>query len=117
MAALGEMAARMAHELRNPLASMTGAVQYLKGSLRPDGETLELMDIILRESQRLDQAIRDFLNFARPGRFAPDRCDLVRRHRGAREAPAEEPRVRPAPPDRDRVLRRRRSGARWTRAA
>ena len=78
MAALGEMAARMAHELRNPLAAMSGAVQYLKGTLSPAGETLDLMYIILRESQRLEQAIRDFLTFARPGPFAPERCDLVR---------------------------------------
>jgi two-component system sensor histidine kinase PilS (NtrC family) len=78
MVALGEMAAGMAHELRNPLASISGSVQYLKGDLRPQGETLELMDIILRESQRLDQAIRDFLTFARPGRFTPERVDLVR---------------------------------------
>ncbi|ANM28554.1 hypothetical protein ABI59_01350 [Acidobacteria bacterium Mor1] len=78
MAALGQMAAGMAHELRNPLAAMSGAVQYLKGSLRPEGETLELMDIILRESQRLDQAIRDFLTFARPGKFAATEADLVR---------------------------------------
>jgi two-component system sensor histidine kinase PilS (NtrC family) len=78
MAALGEMAAGMAHELRNPLAAISGSVQFLKGDLRPSGETLELMDIILRESQRLDQAIRDFLTFARPGIFAPQRSDLVR---------------------------------------
>ncbi len=36
------------------------------------------MDIILRESQRLDQAIRDFLTFARPGKFAPEQVDLVK---------------------------------------
>ena len=78
MVALGEMAAGMAHELRNPLASISGAVQYLKGDLRPQGETLELMDIVLRESQRLDQAIRDFLTFARPGKFTPEPVDLVR---------------------------------------
>jgi two-component system sensor histidine kinase PilS (NtrC family) len=78
MAALGEMAAGMAHELRNPLAAISGSVQYLRGRLDPDGETRELMDIILRESQRLDRAIRDFLTFARPGTFAPERCDLVR---------------------------------------
>jgi two-component system sensor histidine kinase PilS (NtrC family) len=78
MVALGEMAAGMAHELRNPLAAISGAVQYLKGDLRPGGETLELMDIILRESHRLDQAIRDFLTFARPGTFTPEPVDLVR---------------------------------------
>jgi two-component system sensor histidine kinase PilS (NtrC family) len=78
MESLGQMAAGMAHELRNPLAAISGSVQYLKGDLKPAGETLELMDIILRESQRLDQAIRDFLTFARPGKFASQRCDLVR---------------------------------------
>lgn len=78
MAALGEMAAGMAHELRNPLASISGAVQYLKGVVPPEGETLELMDIILRESHRLDQAIRDFLTFARPGVFSPMNVDAVR---------------------------------------
>jgi two-component system sensor histidine kinase PilS (NtrC family) len=78
MAALGEMAAGMAHELRNPLASISGSVQFLKSDLEPGGEVLELMDIILRESQRLDQAIRDFLTFARPGRFSPEHVDLVK---------------------------------------
>lgn len=78
MEALGQMAAGMAHELRNPLAAISGSVQYLKGDLKPGGETLELMDIILRESHRLDQTIRDFLTFARPGTFSPQSCDLVR---------------------------------------
>jgi two-component system sensor histidine kinase PilS (NtrC family) len=78
MAALGEMAAGMAHELRNPLAAISGAVQYLKGDIGPQGETLELMDIILRESDRLDQTIRDFLTFTRPGSFAPESTDIVR---------------------------------------
>ena len=49
------MAAGMAHELRNPLASISGSVQVLQGELKPDGERLELMEIILRESVRLDQ--------------------------------------------------------------
>jgi two-component system sensor histidine kinase PilS (NtrC family) len=78
MAALGEMAAGMAHELRNPLAAISGAVQYLKGDMSSRDETLELMDIIMRESQRLDQTIKDFLTFARPGTFAPESIDLVK---------------------------------------
>jgi len=78
MAALGEMAAGMAHELRNPLAAISGSVQYLRGDVEASSETAELMDIILRESQRLDQAIRDFLTFARPGRFHAEPADLVR---------------------------------------
>jgi len=78
MAALGQMAAGMAHELRNPLAAISGAVQYLRGEFSPRGEALELMDIILRESDRLDQAIRDFLTFTRPGDFTAEPTDLVR---------------------------------------
>lgn len=68
----------MAHELRNPLAAISGSVQYLKSSIQPSGEVLELMDIVLRESNRLDLAIRDFLTFTRPGPFAAAPVDLVR---------------------------------------
>ncbi len=76
MAALGQMAAGIAHEIRNPLASMSGSVQILKKSLRPSVEEGELLDIVLRESKRLDGIIRDFLLFARPGRFDPEVADL-----------------------------------------
>jgi len=77
MAALGEMAAGVAHELRNPLASISGSVQVLKRDLKPQGEAGELMDIVIKESRRLDQIIRDFLLFAKPGRFHPETADLV----------------------------------------
>ncbi|MGH9751051.1 MAG: two-component system sensor histidine kinase NtrB [Candidatus Polarisedimenticolia bacterium] len=77
MAALGEMAAGVAHELRNPLASISGSVQVLKRDLRPQGDAGELMDIVIKESRRLDQIIRDFLLFAKPGRFHAEEADLV----------------------------------------
>jgi two-component system sensor histidine kinase PilS (NtrC family) len=77
MAALGGMAAGMAHEIRNPLASMSGSVQLLKKSLKPSGQEGELFDIVVREGKRLDRIIRDFLLFARPGRFDPMEADLV----------------------------------------
>ena len=77
MAALGEMAAGVAHELRNPLASMSGSVQVLKRDLRLRGEAGDLMDIVVKESKRLDQIIRDFLLFAKPGRFQAENADLV----------------------------------------
>jgi two-component system sensor histidine kinase PilS (NtrC family) len=76
MAALGEMAAGVAHELRNPLASISGSVQVLKRDLKPQGEAADLMDIVIKESKRLDQIIRDFLLFAKPGRFQPEAADL-----------------------------------------
>ncbi|MFQ5719466.1 MAG: nitrogen regulation protein NR(II) [Acidobacteriota bacterium] len=78
MSAVGEMAAGMAHELRNPLASVSGSVQVLKGSLPEDGSgSRELLDIIRRESLRLDQVLKDFLDFARPRPFEPRQTDLV----------------------------------------
>ncbi|MCZ6777791.1 MAG: ATP-binding protein [Acidobacteria bacterium] len=76
MAVLGEMAAGLAHELRNPLASMTGSVQVLRSDLDLKGEQSSLMDIILKESQRLERTIRDFLLFAKPGQFHPQPTDL-----------------------------------------
>jgi two-component system sensor histidine kinase PilS (NtrC family) len=78
MAALGEMAAGVAHELRNPLASISGSVQVLKRDLRPRPDEAELMDIVIKESKRLDSIIRDFLLFAKPGRFNPETADLAR---------------------------------------
>ncbi len=77
MAALGEMAAGVAHELRNPLASISGSVQVLKRDLDPPGDAGTLMDIVVKESRRLDQIIRDFLMFAKPGRFHAETTDLV----------------------------------------
>jgi len=77
MAALGEMAAGVAHELRNPLASLSGSVQVLQRDLRPRGEAGELMEIVVKETKRLDCIIRDFLLFAKPGRFHPTQVDLA----------------------------------------
>ncbi|HET8945529.1 MAG TPA: ATP-binding protein [Candidatus Polarisedimenticolia bacterium] len=77
MAALGEMAAGVAHELRNPLASLSGSVQVLQRDLRPRGEAGDLMEIVVKETKRLDGIIRDFLLFAKPGRFHPTQVDLA----------------------------------------
>lgn len=66
LAALGELSARMAHEIRNPLAAISGSVQLLAehGCLR-DHES-RLLAIVLRESERLNVLITDFLAYARP---------------------------------------------------
>jgi two-component system sensor histidine kinase PilS (NtrC family) len=77
MAALGEMAAGVAHELRNPLASLSGSVQVLQRDLRPRGEAGDLMEIVVKETKRLDGIIRDFLLFAKPGRFHPTQVDIA----------------------------------------
>ena len=78
LAAVGEMAAGIAHEIRNPLASMSGSIQILRHDLPLTAEQKRLMDIVLRESERLNDTIRAFLAYARPGRFEPRRLDLAR---------------------------------------
>jgi two-component system sensor histidine kinase PilS (NtrC family) len=76
LAAVGEMAAGIAHEIRNPLASMSGSIQVLREELPLNEEQAQLMDIVLRESERLNQTIGSFLAYARPQRFAVARLDV-----------------------------------------
>jgi two-component system sensor histidine kinase PilS (NtrC family) len=76
LAAVGEMAAGIAHEIRNPLASMSGSMQMLKQELPLSTDQAQLMDIVLRESERLNQTIKSFLAYARPQRFQVQKLDL-----------------------------------------
>jgi two-component system sensor histidine kinase PilS (NtrC family) len=78
LAAVGEMAAGIAHEIRNPLASMSGSIQILRQELPLTIEQEQLMDIVLRESERLNTTIKSFLAYARPQRFSVTRFDLRR---------------------------------------
>jgi two-component system sensor histidine kinase PilS (NtrC family) len=78
LAAVGEMAAGIAHEIRNPLASMSGSIQILRQELPLSTEQEQLMDIVLRESERLNATIRSFLAYARPQRFQIARFDIRR---------------------------------------
>jgi two-component system sensor histidine kinase PilS (NtrC family) len=66
MAAVGRMAASIAHEIRNPLAAMRGSIQMLHAEMDGDTEQAQLMEIILRESDRLNKIVADYLNYARP---------------------------------------------------
>jgi two-component system sensor histidine kinase PilS (NtrC family) len=66
MAAVGRMAASIAHEIRNPLAAMRGSIQMLRSEMDGNAEQAQLMEIILRESDRLNKIVADYLNYARP---------------------------------------------------
>ena len=66
MAAVGEMAAGLAHEIKNPLASMTGSIQILRDGVHLDPDHARLMHIVLREADRLSALVNNFLLFARP---------------------------------------------------
>ncbi len=76
LAATGEMAAGIAHEIRNPLASMTGSIQMLKDEINRGPVPQKLMQIVLREADRLNDLINDFLLFARPGPGSTEPVEL-----------------------------------------
>jgi two-component system sensor histidine kinase PilS (NtrC family) len=78
LAAVGEMAAGIAHEIRNPLAAMSGSIQILRQELPLSAEQEQLMDIVLRESERLNTTIGSFLAYARPQKFMIARVDVRR---------------------------------------
>jgi len=66
LASLGEMSAGMAHEIRNPLGALAGAMQMLRKDAMEDETDRRLMDIAIREATRLDSIITEFLQYARP---------------------------------------------------
>jgi two-component system sensor histidine kinase PilS (NtrC family) len=76
LAAVGQMAAGIAHEIRNPLASISGSIEVLKGELNLKGENQRLLQLILKESSRLNTILSDFLNFARISKAPAGRSDL-----------------------------------------
>lgn len=76
LAAVGEMAAGIAHEIRNPLASMSGSIQILRQELPLTDEQGQLMDIVIRESERLNETIRSFLAYAKPQRQSMRHMDV-----------------------------------------
>ena len=66
MAAVGEMAAGLAHEIKNPLASLRSCIQILKEEIEHNPDHDKLMHIVLREADRLNSLVSDFLLFAKP---------------------------------------------------
>jgi two-component system sensor histidine kinase PilS (NtrC family) len=78
LADLGSVAAGLAHELRNPLASMVGSIELLRGSSALPDPDARLMDIVMREAGRLEQLVAAFLAFSRPAPPRRERVDLSR---------------------------------------
>jgi two-component system sensor histidine kinase PilS (NtrC family) len=78
-AAAGRASAIVAHEIRNPLAAISGAVQVLRGELTLTGEQDKLMDMVVTESRRVSRSIEQFLSMAAPSRqtFATFRLSEV----------------------------------------
>ena len=76
MALIGEMAAGLAHEMRNPLAAITGSIELLEQGLKLEGTDERLMEIILRGKDQLENFVRDFLSLARPVPVSRELVDL-----------------------------------------
>lgn len=64
----GRVSASLAHEIRNPLAAISGSVQVLKKELALSAEQRDLMDIVLKESERVSHSLEQFLDFALPSK-------------------------------------------------
>jgi two-component system sensor histidine kinase PilS (NtrC family) len=80
LAAVGRLAASIAHEIRNPLAAMRGSIQMLHAEMDGESEHAQLMEIILRESDRLNNIVADYLSYARPRKAEMtdvDPCSLL----------------------------------------
>jgi two-component system sensor histidine kinase PilS (NtrC family) len=77
LAAVGRLAAAIAHEIRNPLTSIAGSVSMLSGIPEMNEEHRHLLQIVTRESQRLNGIITDFLAYSRPKQYHFDKVDLV----------------------------------------
>jgi len=76
LAAVGELSASIAHEIRNPLAAISGSVEILKSELQLESDNQRLMDLIVKESQRLNNILTDFLDYARLGRPVYNKVEL-----------------------------------------
>lgn len=77
LAALGKLSARMAHEIRNPLAAMCGSVQLLAARAAVDESDRRLLAIVMREADRLNLLITEFLAYARPTLPSKQKVDLA----------------------------------------
>ncbi len=77
MAAIGELAAGIAHEIGNPLAAISGSCQMLSRNFEGRASERKLLEILLKESQRLDRTIKGFLKFAKPKERTLEQFDVA----------------------------------------
>ncbi len=76
MAAIGQVAAGLAHEIRNPLGALSGSIQVLESELQLSSQQSRLLGIILRECNRLNKTVADFLTYAGPSPLRLQNTDV-----------------------------------------
>ncbi len=77
LAAVGRLAAAIAHEIRNPLTSIAGSASMLSEAPSLNPEEKHLLQIVTRESERLNNIVTDFLAYSRGKQYRFERCDLI----------------------------------------
>ncbi len=77
LASIGELASGIAHEIKNPLAGIGAAIQVLSQSIAKDDPQREVFDEIMKQIERLNKTIKDFLNYARPSEPHMSICDIT----------------------------------------
>lgn len=77
LSTIGELAAVLAHEIRNPLGSIQGTAEILKDDFQPGDRKYEFLEIMVKESRRLNKVVEDFLRLARPQPVVMGECDLT----------------------------------------
>jgi PAS domain S-box-containing protein len=77
LAMLGQMAAQVAHEIRNPLVTIGLGIQYLEEGLGPDSPRRQAVQRITRQIDRLEQTVNEFLSFSKPPRLRFERHSLA----------------------------------------
>jgi two-component system sensor histidine kinase HydH len=78
LAQIGQLAASLAHEIKNPLAGISGAIQVIRDAMEPGAPHRPILAEVLRQINRLDQTVKDLLVYARPVPPRFDRCNLNR---------------------------------------
>ena len=78
LAQIGQLAASLAHEVKNPLAGISGAIQVMRANLEPTDPHWPVLGEVLRQINRLDRSVKDLLVFARPKPPQYQRCDVPR---------------------------------------
>lgn len=77
LSVIGELSAMLAHEIRNPLGSIRGTAEILRDDFRPGDRKHEFLEILVKETDRLNRVVEDFLRLARPIDVERKTCDLV----------------------------------------
>jgi signal transduction histidine kinase len=77
LSTIGELAAVLAHEIRNPLGSIQGTAEILKDDFQPCDKKYEFLEIMVKESKRINKVVEDFLRLARPQPILMGSCDLA----------------------------------------